>query len=147
EADVAFVAEGRVDELDAAGGAAEFAVLSLDAFGRPAEDLPAGAVDYATAVRVHGDQFSPSRIDGTAPALDGRGISEVADAARAEAQQRELSDAARVLDDAAWDDADALIRGLLAPLAAGASLVQVRNADDTAMRKRIASEKITRDLR
>ena len=32
-------------------------MLSLDAFGRPVPDLPIGVTDYATAVRVHGDQI------------------------------------------------------------------------------------------
>lgn len=146
-ADAAFVAEGRVDELDAAGGADEIAVLSLDAFGRPARDVPAGAEDYASVVRMHGDQFTPSRIEDTAAALDGRSIADVAEAARAVAAGRGITDADRVLSTAGWDGADELIAGLLAPLAAGASLVQVDNPDDTAIGRRIAIEKITRDLR
>lgn len=39
-------------------------MLSLDAFGRPAPDLPIGVTDYATAVRVHGDQIVPNRARG-----------------------------------------------------------------------------------
>ena len=37
-------------------------MLSLDAFGRPVPDLPIGVTDYATAVRVHGDQIVGEQI-------------------------------------------------------------------------------------
>ncbi len=50
-------------------------MLSLDPFGKPAADLPVGVTDYATSVRVHGDQISPERHPG--PALDGRSVAEV----------------------------------------------------------------------
>ena len=63
--------------------AGEVAVLSLDPFGKPAADLPVGVTDYATAVRVHGDQISPERHPG--PALDGRSVAEVAGGAEASA--------------------------------------------------------------
>lgn len=53
-ADVAFCTLG--DEPDAD----EVCVLSLDAFGRSVPDLPLGLTDYSTAVRVHGDRFSPA---------------------------------------------------------------------------------------
>jgi hypothetical protein len=42
--------------------------------------------------------------------------------------------------------ADALIAGLIAVFAAGASLVQVANADPSAHARRIDTEKITRQL-
>ena len=44
----------------------EIAVLSLDPFGKPVPDLPVGLADYATAVRVHGDDISPERHPGAA---------------------------------------------------------------------------------
>ena len=59
---------------------AEVAVLSLDAFGRPAPDLPIGVTDYATAVRVHGDQIVAEQHPG--PALAGRSVEQVLDACR-----------------------------------------------------------------
>ncbi|MBL3746409.1 TIGR03089 family protein, partial [Mycobacteroides abscessus subsp. massiliense] len=65
--------------LDDEPNANEVCVLSLDAFGRPAPDLPLGLTDYATAVRVHGDRFAPA---GAGPAVDGRSVDEVAGAAR-----------------------------------------------------------------
>lgn len=63
DADVALCTAERLDEADAAvaetGG--EVVVLSLDPFGRQAPDLPVGVTDYATAVRVHGDQIVAER--------------------------------------------------------------------------------------
>ncbi len=72
-ADVALCTAERLDEADTAvGPGGEVAVLSLDPFGRPASDLPIGVTDYATAVRVHGDQIVPERNPG--PALAGRTV-------------------------------------------------------------------------
>ncbi len=60
-ADIALCTADRLDEADAAVGTGEIAVLSLDPFGKPVPDLPVGLTDYATAVRVHGDQIVPER--------------------------------------------------------------------------------------
>ena len=56
-ADIALCTADRLPEADDAVGAGEVAVLSLDPFGKPAADLPVGVTDYATSVRVHGDQI------------------------------------------------------------------------------------------
>ncbi|GAA4808551.1 TIGR03089 family protein [Tomitella cavernea] len=148
-AEIAFVAEPLLQAESAAAAldADELVVLSLDAFGRPAAALPPGATDYATTVRLHGDRFMPQRIDAAAPAINGRSISEIADEARAAATERRITDADRVLSTAGWDDARSILTGLLAPFAAGASLVQVSNPDDAAMSRRFEIEKITVDLR
>lgn len=73
-ADVALCTADRLAEADAvvnsAAVAGEVAVLSLDPFGRPATGLPVGVTDYATAVRVHGDQIVPEHNPG--PVLAGR---------------------------------------------------------------------------
>lgn len=70
-ADIALCTRDRLDEADAAVAASggEVVVLSLDPFGRSAPDLPVGVTDYATAVRVHGDQIAPE--PGPGPALAG----------------------------------------------------------------------------
>jgi hypothetical protein len=47
----------------------------------------------------------------------------------------------RVLSTVDWSDR--LVDGLLAPLAAGASLVQVRNADPARLDRKAESEKVT----
>ena len=83
EADVALCTADRLAEADDAVGVGEIAVLSLDPFGKPVPDLPVGLTDYATAVRVHGDQIVPERAPGTA--LDGRSVTDVLTQAQASA--------------------------------------------------------------
>ena len=144
EAEIALCTADRLDEADAAAAGGEVAVLSLDPFGRPAPDLPVGVTDYATAVRVHGDQIDPERRPG--PALAGRTVDEVLAACRASAAARGLTSADRVLSTAAWSTPDQLVDGLLAPLAVGASLVQVAHPDPAMLDRRAATEKVTRRL-
>jgi uncharacterized protein (TIGR03089 family) len=147
-ADVALCTAERLDEADAAvaegSGLGEVAVLSLDPFGRPAADLPIGVTDYATAVRVHGDQIVPERQPG--PALAGRSVGDVLAASENSSSTRGLTAADRVLSTASWTSPDDLIDGLLAVLAVGASLVQVANPDPAALQRRIETEKVTRVL-
>ncbi|MDH6677738.1 uncharacterized protein (TIGR03089 family) [Rhodococcus sp. LBL1] len=133
-----------VDRLDDVADVPEVAVLSLDAFGRPVPDLPVGLTDYATAVRVHGDQFRAVTSD--SPALDGRGINDVLASARAVAAEQNVTGSDRVLSTRTWATADELIAGLVSVLAVGASLVQVSNPDDAALARRVDSEKVTARL-
>jgi uncharacterized protein (TIGR03089 family) len=140
-ADVALCTVDRIDDADATG-AGEVAVLSLDPFGRPAADLPVGVTDYATAVRVHGDQIIAERRPG--PALAGRSVDEVLAACQNSAAARGLTSGERVLSTTSWDRPDDLIDGLLAVLAIGGSLVQVANPDQGALPRKIATEKVTR---
>ncbi len=142
-ADVALCTAERLDEADATG-AGEVAVLSLDPFGRPAPDLPIGVTDYATAVRVHGDQIVPERHPG--PALAGRSVDEVLADCERSAAARELTSRDRVLCTASWTRPGDLVDGLLSILAVGASLVQVANPDPSALQRRIETEKVTRVL-
>lgn len=135
--DVAFCTPG--DEPDAD----EVCVLSLDAFGRPVPNLPLGLTDYSTAVRVHGDRFSPA---GAGPALNGRNVDEIAGAARESAATQGITTEDRVLSSGSWDTPDTLIANLLAVLIAGASLVQVANPDPAGQERRVISEKVTRTL-
>ena len=137
-ADVALCTRDRLDEADSSG-AAEVAVLSLDPFGKPAEDLPIGVTDYATAVRVHGDQIVPERAPG--PALDGQSADDVLASARRRAESLGLSDSERVMALVGLPAED-----LLAVLASGASLIQVVNADPAVLQRRRATEKVTRLL-
>lgn len=140
EADLALVTADRLDE---AADAAEVAVLSLDAFGRPAENLPIGVTDYATSVRVHGDQFRPEIAPVHAPALDGRTVAEVLAAARDSAAARHWTSRDRVLSTADWATTTELVDGLLAVLVVGASLVQVTDPDPERMSRRAESERVT----
>lgn len=57
-----------------------------------------------------------------------------------------MTAADRVLSTASWAGPDELVDGLLAILAAGASLVQVANPDPAMLQRRIATEKVTRVL-
>lgn len=143
-ADVALCTAQRLDEADEAVAGGEVAVLSLDPFGRPAPDLPIGVTDYATAVRVHGDQIVPEPRPG--PALGGRSVDEVLADCQRSAAARGLTLGDRVLSGASWSGPAELVDHLLAILAVGGSLVQVANADPAAQQRRIETEKVTRVL-
>lgn len=143
-ADIALCTADLIDEADAAAGTGEIAVLSLDPFGKPVADLPVGLTDYATAVRVHGDQIVPERAPG--PALNGRSVDEVLAAAARAATVAGLQPRDRVLSTAAWATADDVVGRLLAVYAAGGSLVQVAHPDPAALDRRRAMEKVTRSL-
>lgn len=142
ECDVACCTPDRLDDADAAvGPGGEVVALSLDAFGRPVADLPFGVTDYATSVRVHGDQIAPERHPG--PALAGRSAADVLSAAASSAAARGLTSEDRVLSSAAWDTPDELIDHVLAVFATGASLVQVAHPDPEARVRRRCAEKVT----
>lgn len=145
-ADIALCIADRLAEADEivgmGSGIGEVAVLSLDPFGKPAADLPVGVTDYATAVRVHGDQIVPERSPG--PALNGRGVDEVLAAARESAAAQGITASDRVLSSAGWDTGDELVEHLLAVFAVGASLVQVANPDPALADRRRATEKVTK---
>jgi uncharacterized protein (TIGR03089 family) len=146
--DIALCTAERLDEADAAVSTAvsggEVAVLSLDPFGRPAPDLPIGVTDYATAVRVHGDQIVPEPRPG--PALGGRSVDQVLADCQSSAAARGLTSSDRVLSGASWSGPAELVDGLLAIMAVGGSLVQVANADPAGQERRIETEKVTRVL-
>ena len=140
-ADIALCTVDRLDEADATG-ASEVAVLSLDPFGRSVPDLPVGVTDYATAVRVHGDQIVPEPQPG--PALAGRSVDEVLAACQKSATARGLTSGDRVLSTASWGGPDDVIAGLLAVLSIDGSLVQVANPDPATLPRKIETEKVTR---
>ncbi|ABM12548.1 MULTISPECIES: TIGR03089 family protein [Mycolicibacterium] len=142
DADIAMCTADRLADADASVGSGEIAVLSLDPFGKPVPDLPVGLTDYATAVRVHGDQIVPERQPG--PALEGRSADEVLAAARASAASQGLTPADRVMSAARWDTADDVVDQLLALYAVGASLVLVANPDPALVERRRETEKLTR---
>ena len=138
-ADIALCTRNRLEEADAAAEGGEVAVLSLDPFGKPAEDLPIGITDYATAVRVHGDQFVPERSAG--PALEGATVDDALAAARARAEFLGVDSGDRVMSLAPLSVDD-----LLAMLLSGASLIMVANPDPALLERRRATEKVTRTL-
>jgi len=145
-ADIALCTAERLDEAFdlTATGAGEVAVLSLDAFGRPTPGLAIGVTDYATAVRVHGDQIVAEQHPG--PALAGKSVEQVLDACQKSAAAKALTTDDRVLSTASWSTADDVIDGLLSVLAVGGSLVYVANPDPAALPRRTETEKVTRSL-
>jgi uncharacterized protein (TIGR03089 family) len=140
------VALADAEHLDAAGAAGLVVGFSLDAFGRGLPDLPRDAVDYASEVRLHGDAFAPSgAVPGDAPALGDASVDDVVAAARRRAVELGYDAGSRVLSTADWPlhlDG-ALVDGLLAVLAAGGSLVQVRHPDPAALDRRAEVERAT----
>ncbi len=144
EADIALCTQDRFADAEAAVGPGEIAVLSLDPFGKPVADLPIGVTDYATSVRVHGDQIVPERKPG--PALAGRSVTELLAAAANSAVAQGITADDRVLSTARWDTDEAMVGNLLAVFTAGASLVQVANSDPSAMQHRCRVEKVTHRL-
>ena len=138
-ADIALCTRSRLEEADAAAEGGEVAVLSLDPFGKPAEDLPIGVTDYATAVRVHGDQFAPERSAGAA--LEGASVDEALAAARARAESLGVDS-----DDRVMSLAPLSVDDLLAVLLSGASLIMVANPDPALLGRRRETEKVTRTL-
>ena len=86
------------------------------------------------------------QVPDSAPALEGATVSEVLAGARARAAELGLSRTDRVLSTLDWNTAEGLRDGLLAVLAAEASLVQVRNADEAALARRATTERTTSRL-
>jgi len=145
-ADVALCTADRLEQADAAVAATggEVVVLSLDPFGRPAPDLPVGVTDYASAVRVHADQFDPERRPG--PALAGSSVDEVWASCQKAAATTGLTSDDRVWSANGWGTPAELIDNLLAVFAVGGSLVQVAHPDPEAQQRRRDTEKVTRTL-
>ncbi|BBY57295.1 TIGR03089 family protein [Mycolicibacterium sarraceniae] len=143
-ADIALCTSERLNEADEAVTGGEVAVLSLDPFGKPVPDLPIGVTDYATAVRVHGDQFITEPTPG--PALAGRSADDVLASAVASATASGLAAGDRVMSSSPWTTPDEVVANLLAVFAVGASLVQVANPDAGALERRRVTERVTRDL-
>ncbi|WP_379585610.1 TIGR03089 family protein [Pseudonocardia hispaniensis] len=136
--------EDRVDLALAVAPPGGVVALSLDAFGRGLSGLPPGVIDFATEVRVQGDDFVPwEAVEDDAPALAGGTVAEVLADARRRATELGLAAGDRVLSTMEWSTLDGLRDGLLAVLAVGASLVQCRNADPAKLDHRMRTERCT----
>ncbi|WP_433889755.1 TIGR03089 family protein [Streptomyces sp. CA-111067] len=125
------------DTLDAALTCkGERMALALRPLGGRFPTPPAGFADYAVEVPSQGDRFVPYEPVGPdAPALelpDGGGVlagGEVVARARASAAGLGLVPGSRLLSGLPFDGWDGLAAGLLAPLAADASVVLCRHLD------------------
>lgn len=130
----------------------ERVALALRPLGGRFPELPSGFLDYAAEVPAQGDRFVPyAPVDPDRPALviDGEQLTgaQAVSLAAEQAERLELGPEDRVLTTLSFDDWAGLGGGLLAPLAAGASVVLCRNSeklDDEVMDRRIASERVTR---
>jgi uncharacterized protein (TIGR03089 family) len=140
---VAFVAPGSL-----APGAGATAIVALDPMGRGLAEPPAdGALDYLSEARLAGDNFSPlSPIEGDTPALSSSTVDQVVTEARSRAEKAGISGDDRVLSTVDWTIPGGVLDAFLAPLSAGAHIVQVTNADPAKLPDRRRAERTTVDL-
>jgi uncharacterized protein (TIGR03089 family) len=138
-ADVVFAGE------PVGSGAADRYLLGLAPMGLPLREVPVGWLDYVAEVRGYGDHFAPAVPPRPAdPATPDLTHAALVARARERAAALELPPGGRVLVDAvAHPDP---LDWLLAPLAAGASIVLCGNLDPAAVPARVAAERVTRTL-
>ncbi|OKI47348.1 TIGR03089 family protein [Micromonospora sp. CB01531] len=112
----------------------------------PLADVPAGWLDWSTEVLRHTD--TPPDYTGVRPwdpaSPDGTSYGEWRQLASAVAEQLDLRAGDRLLVDAAEHEQP--VKWLLAPLAAGASVVLCANLDRSRLEARIEAERVTRVL-
>jgi uncharacterized protein (TIGR03089 family) len=140
----AFVGEDDLAAAtDALGGTALVAVTE-GLLGRPGADF-GGALDYARVVPSMGDLFDA----GPDPAGDALVAGDQAapmagllERAAGLAARTGLTDTDRLLSGRSLGTVDGAVAGLLAPLAAGAGVVLVRDLDPARFWKRVTDEKV-----
>ena len=153
---LASVAEGaQVVFCDAAGvpaardaGRADVVALSLAPLGRPFARPPEGAIDYAAVVPGQGDHFVavPPVADQAAALYGVPGVrtgAEVVADARHRADGWDLARGGRVLSGLPWTGYTDWRDGLLAPLAAGCSVVLCASPDPASLARRAELEHVT----
>lgn len=138
---VTFASIERLDEA-LSSEADEILAVGLDAFGQPVRDVPPGIDDYTTEVRGHGDAFIPGAGPGAA-AFDGDPVEIVLARSTALAASAGYARGDRVLSTREWRTVDDVYAGLLAPLAAPASVIHVSNPDPEKLADKFAVEKAT----
>jgi uncharacterized protein (TIGR03089 family) len=124
------------------------AAVSLDPMGRDlGGSVPDGAIDYIAEARLHGDDFlALTQVPPSTPCLAGSTVDTVLSAARERAATLGLTTSSRILSTMDWTVPDGVLDGLLAVLAAQASLVQVSNPDPARLPKHRETERTTTDL-
>ncbi|WP_432096228.1 TIGR03089 family protein [Streptomyces sp. bgisy100] len=141
------------DTLDRARACrGERVALALRPLGGRFPETPAGFADYAVEVPSQGDRFAPyAPVDPGSPALAFAGSGELTGAgtverARTDAAAHGLTPVSRQLSGLPYDSWEGLSAGLLAPLAAGGSVVLCRHLDrlpQEALEQRRESERVT----
>lgn len=148
EVDILVCGPAPVTETDAR----DVVALSLRPLGGPfITPLPAGVLDYGAEVFSYGDHFVPyAPVADADPALVSAGVvhtgGELVEAAVRRAGELALTSGSRVLTRADPASVSGCVDALLAPLAAGASVVLVRNADPARREGRLAEEKVTHEI-
>ncbi|TDV36844.1 TIGR03089 family protein [Actinophytocola oryzae] len=137
ESSVAFVPPGApVDN------AAVKAIASLDPMGRDlGDEIPDGYVDYLAESRLCGDDYFGSPVPADTLCLMGFTVDEILSKAAERAEDLGLTASSRVLSTLDWPAN--LMDGFVTVLAAGASLVQVSNADPAKLDKHEETERTT----
>jgi uncharacterized protein (TIGR03089 family) len=130
---------------DQAAVAPDSFAVGLHPFALPVRDLHEGVADWVSAARVHGDFYAGPPVDAAAPALvdlpGGGSVSQDDLVARGLSQASALGMAAgsRVLISIAAHPQP--LDWLIAPLAAGCTMVVCAHADSSTLDKRAAVER------
>jgi hypothetical protein len=143
--DVTFVARDRLDSwLEDVPEARHRFVLGLTP--SPLRDVPAGYRDYIAEVCQYPDNLpTAALVRNTDPAsVDGTSYRQWGSIAQDMAASLDLRAGDRLLIDAA--EYEHPVKWLLAPLAAGASVVLCANLDPAAVAGRVTAEQVTRVL-
>lgn len=128
-------------------GADTVAVVSLHPMGLPLRTPPPEALDYIAESRIHGDDFlALTPVPGTTPALLDSTVDQLLAIAHSRAETLGLDARSRLLSTIDWTLPTGVVDALLAPLAAGASLVQVTNPDQDKLVSHRTTERTTTDL-
>jgi uncharacterized protein (TIGR03089 family) len=145
--DVTFVSRKRLDSwLEDEPDARHRFVLGLDPSAAALQDVPTGYRDYIVEVYHFTDslQWYAPIVPTDAATVCGTSYEQWGSVARAVATSLGLRPGDRLLVDA--NEHEHPVKWLLAPLAAGASVVLCANVDTDAVASRIAAERITRVL-
>ncbi|MDP9791692.1 uncharacterized protein (TIGR03089 family) [Catenuloplanes nepalensis] len=143
--DVVFVSQererGMLEDVPATD---ERFVLSLHPFAMPMREVPDGYRDFNAEVRVFGDVFRPSALPSpdTLATVDGTTFGQWGEIAALIADEMGLVAGDRVMIDASRYEQP--VQWLLAPLAAGTSIVLVANADKDKLAARAEAERVTK---
>lgn len=149
EADLVVSGPDTLERARACGG--ERVALALRPLGGRFPQSPAGFADYAVEVPSQGDRFVPyAPVGPRTPALELAGEvldgAEVVERARRSAAALGLERGSRLLSGLPYDAWDGLAAGLLAPLAADASVVLCRHLDrlpQERLAERVGAERVT----